>query len=54
MSKFILGNVDHSPKSNEFVTSGQIVQVWSYERTKPIYKLEWNIDTIFKVRYNPS
>lgn len=30
MSKMVLGNVDHSLRSNEFVTSGQIVQVWSY------------------------
>ncbi len=36
------------------MTAGQIVQVWSYERTKPIYKLEWNIDSIFRVRYNCS
>ena len=39
MSKLVIGNVDHSPKEAEFVTAGQIVQVWSYERTKPIYKL---------------
>lgn len=54
LSKLVLGNVDHSPKESEFVTAGQIVQVWSYERTKPIYKLEWNVDSIFKVKYNPS
>lgn len=28
--------------------------MWSYERTKPIYQLEWNLDTILKVKYNPS
>ena len=39
MSKVVLGNVDHSSSENLFVTSGQIVQVWSYERTKPIQKL---------------
>ena len=39
LSKLVLGNVDHCPKGNEFVTSGQIVQVWSYERSKAIHKL---------------
>lgn len=39
LSKLVIGNVDHSPSEPEFVTAGQIVQVWSYERTKPIYKL---------------
>lgn len=48
------GNVEHSPQEEEFVTSGQVVQVWSYQRTKPIYQLEWNIDSILKVKYNPS
>lgn len=28
--------------------------MWSYERTKPIYQLEWNVDSILKVRYNPA
>ena len=54
LSKLILGNVDHSPKENEFATSGQAVQIWSYERTKPMYQLEWNVDSILKVKYNPS
>ena len=30
------------------------MQIWSYQRTKPIYQLEWNIDSILKVKYNPS
>ena len=39
LSKLIIGNVDHSPQENEFATAGQVVQIWSYERTKPIYQL---------------
>ena len=61
LSKFItgtllidIGNVDHSPAEDEFVSSGQVVQVWSYQRSKPIYQLEWNVDSILKVKYNPS
>lgn len=54
LSKSVLGNVEHSPCANEFATSGQVVQIWSYERSKPIYELEWNVDTILKIKYNPS
>ena len=46
--------MEHSPQEEEFVTSGQVVQVWSYQRTKPIYQLEWNVDSILKAKYNPS
>ena len=48
------GNVDHSSTEQEFATSGQVVQIWSYQRTKPIYQLEWNIDSVQCVRYNPA
>ena len=30
------------------------MQVWSYQRSKPIYQLEWNVDSILKVKYSPS
>lgn len=54
LSKYVTNNVDHSPTEMEFVTSGDLVQVWSYERSKPIYELQWNVDSILKVKYNPS
>jgi WD repeat and SOF domain-containing protein 1 len=54
LSKWVTNNVDHSPTEMEFVTSGDLVQVWSYERSKPIYELQWNVDSILKVKYNPS
>lgn len=54
MSKYVTNNVDHSPMEMEFVTSGDLVQVWSYERSKPIYEFQWNVDSILKVKYNPS
>jgi len=41
MSKFVISNVDHCWDRPEFATAGQFVQVWSYERAKPIYKLPW-------------
>lgn len=54
LSKTVLGNVEHSLGGEEFATSGQVVQVWSYQRSKPVQQLEWNVDSILKVRYSPS
>ena len=28
--------------------------MWSYQRSKPVQQLEWNVDSILKVRYSPS
>ncbi|KAL4477426.1 hypothetical protein ABPG74_002576 [Tetrahymena malaccensis] len=53
-SKHVLGNVDHCWKGDNFVTSGGVVQVWNYERSKPVQSFEWGIDTVLKVKYNPS
>lgn len=37
-----------------FATGGDIVQIWSYERSHPIENFEWGVDSITKVRFNPS
>lgn len=54
MSKFVINKVDHSWEKPEFATSGQFVQIWSYERTKPIHKLPWGEETVIAVKYNPA
>lgn len=47
--------MDHSWGGKDtFASAGQIVQIWSYERTKPISTFEWGVDTVLKVKYNPS
>lgn len=53
LSKGTLTNVDHS-SLNCFATGGQIVQVWDYNRTKPILRFEWGVDTVSCVKYSPS
>ena len=37
-----------------FATGGGIVQVWNYERSHPIESFDWGIDSVIKVRFNPS
>ena len=30
------------------------MQVWSYERSTPIQSFEWGVDTVTKLKFNPS
>lgn len=54
MSKGLLHNIDHHYSENLFATSGSVVQVWSYERSNPLQSLEWGVDTITRLKFNPS
>jgi DDB1- and CUL4-associated factor 13 len=55
ISKYVLNNVDHSWKdSSLFATSGQIIQLWNYERSLPVQTFEWGADSVTKVRFNSS
>jgi WD repeat and SOF domain-containing protein 1 len=54
-SKTVLLGCDHSYEENSFATAGQFVQVWNYERSSPLHTFDsWNIDTVSKVKFNPS
>jgi WD repeat and SOF domain-containing protein 1 len=54
ISKSLLFNVDHSYDEPKFATSGAIVQVWDYERSDPISKFDWGMDSVHKLKWNPS
>eukprot|EP00347_Sterkiella_histriomuscorum_P000212 403376755 len=54
LSKCQLHNIDHSYDQNLFATAGSVVQIWSYERSTPIQSFEWGVDTVTKVKFNPS
>lgn len=45
-------SVDHHLKKPQFVTSGNIVEVWDVNRTKPLQKFEWGDDTVRMCRFN--
>ena len=53
-SKLHLTGIDHHYSEDKFVTSGQVVQVWSYERSQSIQTFEWGADSVTRVRFNPS
>ena len=54
ISKTFLYNIDHNYEEPKFATSGAIVQVWDYERSEPITKYDWGMDSIHKLKWNPS
>jgi len=42
LSRTFLQDISHSPNERKFATTGQIIQIWSYERSIPLMKFEWN------------
>jgi WD repeat and SOF domain-containing protein 1 len=53
-SKTIVSNIDHNYEESKFATAGSIVQVWDYERSEPISKFDWGMDSVHHLRFNPS
>lgn len=53
-SKTPLTSIDHSYSEKLFATSGNVVAVWSYERSNPLTTFEWGAASINKVKFNPS
>lgn len=46
---------DHSYSDDLFATAGSVVSIWNYERSAPVLSFDsWNVDTIYKVKFNPS
>lgn len=54
MSKHALTGLDHSYSDNLFATAGAVVQLWNYERSAPLQTFEWGVDTVTKLKFNPS
>jgi WD repeat and SOF domain-containing protein 1 len=54
VSKNLLLGLDHSYSENLFATAGSVVQVWNYERSHPLQTFEWGVDTVTKIKFNPS
>ena len=54
LSKGLLHGLDHSFADDLFVTGGAVVQLWNYERSAPLQTFDWGIDTVTKIKFNPS
>jgi WD repeat and SOF domain-containing protein 1 len=49
-----LSCIDHHWVDVQFVTGGQVVNVWDESRSQPIHTYQWGADSILSVRYNPA
>lgn len=54
VSKQMLSQIDHSYADDMFATAGSCVQVWNYERSAPVQTFEWGVDSVTKLKFNPS
>ena len=55
LSKGMVLGCDHSYSDDLFATAGSVVQIWNYERSSPLLSFDtWNVDTIYKLKFNPS
>lgn len=49
----VLTSVSHERKGSKFVTGGDVCQIWDETRTQPIKNMEWGVDTVHHVTFNP-
>ncbi len=47
-------DVDHHWRKAWFATAGASVQLWDHERSDPLAELNWGVDTVSAVRFNPA
>lgn len=46
--------IDHHQKKKRFVTAGETISLWSYERDEPLFKQRWNIESFLSIRFNQT
>ncbi|KAA8895379.1 WD40-repeat-containing domain protein [Sphaerosporella brunnea] len=46
--------VSHHKNDQNFATASSVVEIWDWERQKPISTLQWGYDTIHTVKFNQS
>uniref|UniRef100_A0A2R5L3U4 Putative sof1-like rrna processing protein n=1 Tax=Ornithodoros turicata TaxID=34597 RepID=A0A2R5L3U4_9ACAR len=53
ITKGVLMGISHHYKENQFATCGETVHLWEEERSEPLRTLNWGVDTIYCIRFNP-
>jgi len=51
---YIPGAIDHHWQKPMFVTVGDTVDVWDYNRSAPLSSFEWGCERIITARFNPA
>jgi WD repeat and SOF domain-containing protein 1 len=50
----IPNSIDHHWQKPMFVTTGDTVDVWDYNRSAPLSSFEWGCDRVITARFNPA
>ncbi|XP_063986211.1 DDB1- and CUL4-associated factor 13 [Diachasmimorpha longicaudata] len=52
ISKNIISSISHHRRKPEFVTCGEVCQLWEETRNEPIKTFKWGVDSLHHVAYN--
>ncbi|KAG8230192.1 hypothetical protein J437_LFUL009872 [Ladona fulva] len=53
ISKTVLTGVTHQWNGKLFATSGDVCQIWEETRSEPLQTLQWGVDSLHSVSFNP-
>ncbi|CAH1173637.1 unnamed protein product [Phaedon cochleariae] len=53
LSKTVLTSLAHHRTKPIFATAGEICQIWEESRNEPIRKIEWGVDSLHDIEFNP-
>ncbi|RWS08905.1 ribosomal processing protein-like protein [Dinothrombium tinctorium] len=53
IGKSVMMGIDHHWEKPIMITCGESVQLWEESRSEPLQSLEWGVDTVYKVKFNP-
>ncbi|KAE8751631.1 hypothetical protein FOCC_FOCC001479 [Frankliniella occidentalis] len=52
LSKTVLLSLSHQRSQNQFVTCGEVCQLWEHGRNEPIRSYQWGVDSLHHVSFN--
>lgn len=53
MGKTVITSISHNYEEPFFATCGETCHIWEETRNAPIKTLQWGVDTLYDIRYNP-
>nr|XP_023021235.1 DDB1- and CUL4-associated factor 13 [Leptinotarsa decemlineata] len=53
LSRTVLTSISHHRKKPIFATAGEVCQLWEESRNEPIRKIEWGVDSLHDIEFNP-
>ncbi|XP_062700461.1 DDB1- and CUL4-associated factor 13-like [Aedes albopictus] len=53
LGKTVITSISHNYEEPFFATCGETCNIWDETRNSPIKTLQWGVDTLYDVKYNP-